>query len=203
MKKLALLLVLAFITFSSKAQIVYQDNVLTFNGTRHSEFMTTWNGWAHAWKHGTKVLKLDMSPADPRIATSTDKIVFLDTERLFYNDIYARNYYNYSDVAAKRNITNFSNATSVVMALRPVTYQWQDQTEYQKFKRTSSNVTNPKEIGFIAQEVEQVLPDVIGIDDLGNKLVNYTAIIPVLTAAIQELNAKVEALEAKIAELQK
>lgn len=203
MKKNALLLVLAFIAFSSNAQVLYQDNYLTFNGDRYPEFMTTWNGWAHAWKHGTKVLKLDMSPADPRLATSTDKIVFLDTERLFYNDIYARNYYNYSDVAAKRNITTFTNATNVIMSLRPVTYQWQDQTEYQKFKRTSPRTTNPKEIGFIAQEVEQVLPDVIGIDDMGNKLVNYTAIIPILTSAIQELNAKVEALEAKIAELQK
>lgn len=203
MKKLLLLLIFITIATSGKAQILYQNNYLTFNGDRYLGYMTTWHGWAHAWKHGTKVLKLDMSSADPRLATSTDKIVFLDTERLFYNDIYARNYYNYSDVAAKRNITTFSNATSVVMALRPVTYQWQDQTEYQKFKRTSSNTTNPKEIGFIAQEVEQILPDVIGIDDLGNKLVNYNALIPVLTAAIQELSAKVEALEAKIIELQK
>ena len=203
MKKIALLFVLAFIAFSSNAQVLYQNNYLTFNGDRYPGFMTTWNGWAHAWKHGTKVLKLDMSPADPRLATSTDKIVFLDTERLFYNDIYARNYYNYSDVAAKRDITTFTNATKVIMSLRPVTYQWQDQTEYQKFKRTSPRATNPKEIGFIAQEVEQVLPDVIGIDDMGNKLVNYTAIIPILTSAIQELNAKVEALEEKIAELQK
>lgn len=199
MRKIVLLFVLAFAAISTtQAQIVYQDRALTFNGPRHASFMTTWNGWAHAWKGGTKILKLDLSPADPRLATNTDKIVFLDTERLFYNDIYARNYYNYSDVAAKSNIATFGNAIQTVQALRPVTYQWKDQAEYQKYKRTSSMATNPKEIGFIAQEVERVLPDIIGIDDMGNKLVNYNALIPVLTSAIQELTDRVAYLEAEL-----
>ena len=57
---------------------------------------------------------------------------------------------------------------------------------------------NPKEIGFISQEVEQILPDIVAIDEDGQKLLNYTAIIPILTAAIQELNARVEALEQQL-----
>lgn len=198
MKKIALLFVLAFIAITSHAQIVYENRALSFNGPRYNSFMTTWNGWAHAWKGGTKILKLDLTPTDPRLATNTDKIVFYDTERNFYNDIYARNYYNYSDIVAKTNVVSFHNAMRTVLALNPVTFQWKDQAEYQRFKTTSPMATNPKEFGFIAQEVEQVIPDVIGIDNEGNKLVNYNAIIPVLTAAIQELNARVAFLEKQL-----
>lgn len=50
---------------------------------------------------------------------------------------------------------------------------------------------NGKEIGLLAQEVEQVLPNVVLTDPDGKKLINYTAIIPVMIQAIKELKAEV------------
>lgn len=55
---------------------------------------------------------------------------------------------------------------------------------------------NGKEIGLLAQEVEQVLPNVVLTDPDGNKLINYTAIIPVMIQAIKDLKAEVETLKA-------
>lgn len=54
---------------------------------------------------------------------------------------------------------------------------------------------NGKEIGLLAQEVEQVLPNVVLTDPDGKKLINYTAIIPVMIQAIKELKAEVETLK--------
>ncbi len=91
-----------------------------------------------------------------------------------------------------------NNALRTVLALRPVTYNWKAGNT--TFNRTSSFTANPKEVGFIAQELEQVLPDVVSTGANDTKFVNYQALIPVLTAAIQELNARIEELERQLAE---
>lgn len=54
---------------------------------------------------------------------------------------------------------------------------------------------NGNEIGLLAQEVEKVLPNVVITDPDGNKLINYTAIIPVMIDAIKTLQAEVEELK--------
>lgn len=61
--------------------------------------------------------------------------------------------------------------------------------------RKSTSGTPLYEIGFIAQDVEEVLPEAVIEDDEGHKLVNYLAVIPLLTEAVQELTAKIEKLE--------
>ena len=106
-------------------------------------------------------------------------------------------YYVLSDISAKTNLASVKNATQTVLALRPVTYEWRDR-EYLQYKRSSPLAVNSQEIGFISQEVEQVLPGIISIDDDGQKFLNYQALIPVLTGAIQELNARIEALERQL-----
>ena len=85
--------------------------------------------------------------------------------------------------------------TDVVRSLNPVSFKWKDD-----LKSSSSSNT---QYGFIAQEVMQVLPDIVSETDDGTLAVNYVALIPILTTSIQELSAKIEELEAKIEELQK
>ena len=67
-----------------------------------------------------------------------------------------------------------------------------------------------RKIGFIAQEVKDIVPEAVNItkgfigdtevDDLHG--LNTTALVPVLVEAIQELKAKNDALEARIAALE-
>lgn len=52
-------------------------------------------------------------------------------------------------------------------------------------------------MGFIAQEVQTVIPELVVSSD--DKLsVNYTGIIPILTKAVQELKAEVDALKREL-----
>lgn len=91
-----------------------------------------------------------------------------------------------------------SIATNIVMKLRPVTFHWKDESEYEKYNIRPVK-TGVEENGFIAQELEQVVPGAVAMTDEGDRLVNYSALIPILTGAIQELNARIAALEAKLA----
>ncbi len=100
-----------------------------------------------------------------------------------------------SDYRLKENIAPMTGALEKVQQLKPCTYTW-------KADSTSGH-------GFIAHELQQVIPEVVqgvkdGIDDKGNpdyQTVDYGKLTTTLVAAIQELNAKVEAQAAEIAAL--
>jgi hypothetical protein len=55
-----------------------------------------------------------------------------------------------------------------------------------------------KQIGVIAQELEEVFPSMVSEGEDGIKSVKYSVFVPMLIKAIQELNAKVTALEAQL-----
>jgi hypothetical protein len=103
----------------------------------------------------------------------------------------------YSDERLKKNIESIANSDALqkVLALNPVTYNWKDES---KGTQTES--------GFIAQEVEKVLPEVVKTESFGEglKTLDYARLTPVLVGAIKEqqkqideLKAEVEALKAK------
>tara|TARA_B100001094_G_C18161917_1_gene789845 strand:+ start:954 stop:1625 length:672 start_codon:yes stop_codon:yes gene_type:complete len=97
-----------------------------------------------------------------------------------------------SDGRKKTNIHNIPNALDSVCSLQGVEYEWKDKKSYDD--RTHH--------GFIAQDVEKVLPTAVLTDESGNKSVNYTEIIPVLTNAIKELTEKMSSMYSTIQELQ-
>lgn len=57
--------------------------------------------------------------------------------------------------------------------------------------------TKTKQIGVVAQELENVFPGLIDTNEDGYKAVKYSVFVPILIKAVQELSAKVIALEAK------
>ena len=93
-----------------------------------------------------------------------------------------------SDVGLKENIKTLSTGLDIVNKMNPVSFDW-------KNKDKGSNS------GFIAQEIEKLLPnDVSGIDydkDVrsSGKGINVTGIVAHLVKAVQELSAEVEALK--------
>lgn len=205
------LFVCAF-ALEGKSQITYQDNYLTFNRGRYANYMTSWAGWAHYFgPTDTNGIKIQLNAADPRMSTTTNKLVFLDSDRVMYIDIYCRTLYTSSDENSKVNIkslrspaylraTNMRSSspmTNLVMKLNPVSFHWKDEAEYEKFNIRPVH-SGVEEMGFLAQELEKVLPGAVAMTAEGDRLVNYSALIPVLTAAIQELNERVAALEAQL-----
>ena len=100
-----------------------------------------------------------------------------------------------SDKRLKRNIAPLQNSIAAIMQLKPVSYE----------KKSSLSSTNYsiKENGFIAQELQKVMPSLVieGTDKDKLLSVNYTALIPVLTKAIQEQQKAIQAQQKQIEEL--
>lgn len=98
-------------------------------------------------------------------------------------------YQTASDYRLKENVKPMQNALASVSELKPVTYTWKaDGSESQ---------------GFIAHEIQQVVPDAVsGVKD-GEQMqsVDYGRITPLLAAAIQELKAELDAVKAELAAL--
>ena len=88
-----------------------------------------------------------------------------------------------SDFVLKKDIFTFENALEVIKSLRGVSFKWKDN--------------DTKNIGLVAQEVEQVLPEVVK-EDLGLKSINYSSIVGVLVEAIKEQQIEIEILKKKI-----
>lgn len=113
---------------------------------------------------------------------------------------------NSSDRKLKRNIKTYNNALQQIMLLQPKTYQ------YQTDKFPSMNLAKGEQFGFIAQEIQEVLPQLVKtnvhttadksikkIEYLG---VNYMGLIPVLTKAMQEQQNLITEKESQIEVLQ-
>lgn len=87
----------------------------------------------------------------------------------------------FSDVSIKENIEVIPAALDKVSAIRGVTY---DRTD----------IEAARQAGVIAQEVEEVLPEVVTEVD-GIKTVAYGNMVGLLVEAIKELRAEVESLK--------
>ncbi len=75
---------------------------------------------------------------------------------------------------------------------KPVKYDFQDSSDRSTFKVGGDG----KEIGLIAQEVELVFPNlVLKPIRMEKKLINYTALIPVLIDAVKTLTEEINTLK--------
>jgi hypothetical protein len=101
-----------------------------------------------------------------------------------------------SDKNLKENIVAIPNALQKVNQIRGVTFDWTD-AEITKRGGEDGYFIRKNDVGVIAQEVEAVLPEVVGTNGDGYKAVKYELIIPLLIEAIKELKAEVETLKSK------
>jgi hypothetical protein len=98
-----------------------------------------------------------------------------------------------SDARMKQDIENILNAISVIKQMNPVYYNWIDHTSM-----------NPghKEVGFIAQQLEQVLPNVVSGDESTGKTVAYGNITAMIIAAIKEQQTMFEDIYARLSTIE-
>ena len=99
--------------------------------------------------------------------------------------LYADSFNATSDIRKKHNVKTIENALSKVEELRGVSFTMND---------SGKNM-----IGVVAQEILEVIPEVVDEGSDGTLTVAYGNIVGVLIEAIKELNAKVEDLQNQLA----
>ncbi|MCC6962903.1 MAG: tail fiber domain-containing protein [candidate division Zixibacteria bacterium] len=100
-----------------------------------------------------------------------------------------------SDERFKTDVHGLSNALDKVMQLRGVSYLWK-QAEYPDRK-----FDDRRQIGFIAQEIELLFPEMVMTDADGFKSVDYGRLTPVLVEAIREQQKQIDELNGLRGEL--
>jgi hypothetical protein len=133
----------------------------------------------------------------------------------FSGSVYSTGSYQGSDRKLKKDISPLNNAVQLIKELKPSTYLYKTDV-YEQME-----LPEGKQYGLIADEVKQVFPSMVKqavqpakyenddsrsgrkvADEVSFEAVNYTAMIPVLIAAMQEQQAMIEAQQKRIEELE-
>lgn len=88
-----------------------------------------------------------------------------------------------SDERLKDNIQTIQNPIDIISQLRGVSFSWRE--------------TNKKSYGLIAQELERILPELVGIGDDGHKNVSYLPLIAFLIETVKDQEERIKLLENK------
>jgi hypothetical protein len=90
-----------------------------------------------------------------------------------------------SDARLKKNITPMGDDLSQVMALQPVYFNWNGEG--------NGTAEHP---GFIAQQVQQVMPEVVSTDPTSGLLsIGYSDLVPALVSAMQQMQTEITTLQ--------
>jgi hypothetical protein len=97
-------------------------------------------------------------------------------------------YTNASDRRWKHDIHDVPYGLDIVMRLRPRAFAW--------------NTNGQRDLGFVAQEVQPLLPEIVStMDKQGHLGINYAGITPVLVRAIQQQEHEIRSLRNEVREL--
>ncbi len=97
----------------------------------------------------------------------------------FTNSVYALSFVPTSSLVYKTNVKTYENALETVKKLRGVSFDWKE--------------SGKPSVGLIAEEVDQVIPEVVAHNDKDATGVNYDSLVGVLVEAIKEQEARHQA----------
>jgi hypothetical protein len=104
-----------------------------------------------------------------------------------------------SDERLKQNIQNTDVVgLDVINNLRLVKFDWNETAA----QNAGWSMAGHQKLGFVAQEVEEIVPEFISEDPNGFKIMGDSGFIPYLIKAVQEQQTKIQELETKITQLE-
>lgn len=100
----------------------------------------------------------------------------------FTSTVNAQDFNSTSDISLKENIETLNDAINVINRIRPVSFLWKEDGR--------------GAYGVIAQEIEEVLPEIVDKDKNNIKRVAYSQLIPFLIQVIQEQHKEIQNIKA-------
>ena len=97
--------------------------------------------------------------------------------------------YASSDKRLKDEIIPISNPLDKINSIGGYSFVWNNEKQ---------NIYNGKDYGVIAQEIEEILPELVQNRDNGYKAVKYDKLVSLLIEGIKELSKEVQELKKKI-----
>jgi hypothetical protein len=127
----------------------------------------------------------ELYPAFATITTGSWTNSYVSSTKLTYNPalgaLSSVDFITTSDERLKENITPIEQPLDIINQMEGHAFNWKE--------------TGRGSYGFIAQELEKIIPEVVFTDSKGMKSVNYLATISILLEAVKELNTSMKAME--------
>jgi hypothetical protein len=118
-------------------------------------------------------------------ATGSNQTATASTTKLFFNPstgrLNATEFNALSDAVMKMNLVKLVDALDTVNKINGYQFEWVENNEIS--------------YGVIAQEIEELIPEIVSTTNEGYKSVNYAAIIPFVIEAIKMLTKRIESIE--------
>lgn len=105
----------------------------------------------------------------------------------------ASSYHTTSDIRYKKDIENIDNSLEKINNLQGVYFNWNSDSGYNN---------NSRNIGFIAQDVEKIIPEVVLTDNSGYKSIEYGNLSALLLEGIKQQQQEIDDLKSRIEELE-
>jgi hypothetical protein len=148
------------------------------------------------------------SPFEAELYPLNNNLISLGLPNKAFSKVYSYEFVDLSDKEQKENIQGIENALEKILKLNGVKYDikkefaYNDSVLYNEKSRQKLENNRKNKLGFLAQDVEKVIPEIVFKDDSTDVYaMSYTRIIPVLVEAFKEQNLIIESLQEEIQEL--
>jgi hypothetical protein len=108
-------------------------------------------------------------------------------------DNYGRIQQGFSDSRMKESVQTLNYGLNEINLLNPISYCWKDEYSY---------LGNGRKLGFIAQEIKEIIPESVGMSLEGLYTFNPDVIIPILTKSVQEQQKEIQELKDRLLKLE-
>jgi len=119
---------------------------------------------------------------------NSTRVAYFTNDVHIQGTVYVNGIINSSDKELKTNFVPFSRPLAHILQLQPYQFIWK--------------ATGKPDIGFVAQDVEAILPELTERDPTGSIGIAYSRFIPLLLEGIRGLNNTVEQLKRKVHDLE-
>lgn len=176
----------------SNSVIYSNSNIVSFGTTASSQITSSLNTLINT---SISSISFTVAGVTPLEITSTGNVHFTSSPTYFSTGVdiagwlyvsesaFVKNLYQTSDRNRKKCIEPFFTTVNDVLKLQSRTFEWRFIGDH--------------DIGFIAQEVQEVWPELVETDPTGSLGLAYSRFIPLLLESIRELNDRVIKLENK------
>ncbi|MGD1844715.1 MAG: tail fiber domain-containing protein [Salibacteraceae bacterium] len=101
-----------------------------------------------------------------------------------------------SDARYKKNVEPIANALSTLQQIDGLTYEFRNE------EFANRNFTDGRSYGFIAQDLQKVMPELVKSDEDGYLGINYSLMTPLLVEAVKEQQTIIDEQARKIDDLE-
>ena len=181
------------IAFGGRRDVMFQEASFTESSTRKygSLYMVGKGGIYYNSSDGR------IFSYAPPIITTADPVF------TFNINVKATAFLTSSDARYKSNVESIENMGPLLDELTPVSYNLNLSSGEEATKKSAASAgSGRRSFGFLAQEVREILPELVYEDEEGMLSVDYTGFIPLLVDAYKDLKATVSEQEKRIAALQ-